>query len=194
LALADIVHDIGQGDYASTAMGAALPAAFYARGPLGAAGKRAVKIANDYAKPIAGVAGVAATMTPEDAEAGKLRVPAGVRQILSGTPKENADHIAFLLRNGRGTEVTNALAGTADPITLLRHYLSGGTGAEMPMGRAARIGRAKEGGYHTEKPYYHAGDPTTAFDNSMGELYATTDKSFAKTYRADKNYGDLGLF
>ena len=190
LALADIVHDIGQGDYASTAMGAALPAAFYARGPLGAAGKRAVKIANDYAKPIAGVAGVAATMTPEDAEAAKLRVPAGVRQILSGTP-ENADHIAFLLRNGRGTEVTNALANTADPITLLRHYLSGGTGAEMPMGRAARMGRAKEGGYHTEKPYYHAGDPKTAFDNSRGELYATTDKSFAKAYRADKNYGDV---
>ena len=72
LTLADMAHDIGQGDYASTAMGAALPAAFYARGPLGAAGRRAVEIAKDYAKPIAGAAGVAATMTPEDAEAAKL--------------------------------------------------------------------------------------------------------------------------
>ena len=72
LTLADMAHDIGQGDYASTAMGAALPAAFYARGPLGAAGRRAVEIAKDYAKPIAGAAGVAATMTPEGAEAAKL--------------------------------------------------------------------------------------------------------------------------
>jgi hypothetical protein len=72
LTLADMARDVGQGDYASAAMGAALPAAFYARGPLGAAGRRAVEIAKDYAKPIAGAAGVAATMTPEDAEAAKL--------------------------------------------------------------------------------------------------------------------------
>jgi hypothetical protein len=74
LTLADMAHDIGQGDYASTAMGAALPAAFYARGPLGAAGRRAVEIAKDYAKPAAaGAAGIAANVvTPEDAEAAKL--------------------------------------------------------------------------------------------------------------------------
>ena len=74
LTLADMARDIGQGDYASTAMGAALPAAFYARGPLGAAGRRAVEIAKDYAKPAAATAaGVAANvLTPEDAEAAKL--------------------------------------------------------------------------------------------------------------------------
>jgi hypothetical protein len=74
LTLADMARDIGQGDYASTAMGAALPAAFYARGPLGAAGRRAVEIAKDYAKPVAaGAAGIAANVvTPEDAEAAKL--------------------------------------------------------------------------------------------------------------------------
>ena len=72
LTLADMARDVGQGDYGSAAMGAALPAAFYARGPLGAAGRRAVEIAKDYAKPIAGAAGVTATMTPEDAEAAKL--------------------------------------------------------------------------------------------------------------------------
>lgn len=113
------------------------------------------------------------------------------RAIPRVNPTEAADHIAFLLRNGRGNEVTNDLAGAADPNTLLQHYLSGGTGAEMPMAKAARIGRAKEMGYHTEKPYYHAGDPKTAFDNSRGELYVTTDKPFAEAYRADKDYGDI---
>ena len=113
------------------------------------------------------------------------------RAIPRVNPTEAADRVAFLLRNGRGNEVTNELAGAADPNTLLQHYLSGGTGAEMPMGQAARIGRAKEMGYHTEKPYYHAGDPKTAFDNSRGELYVTTDKPFAEAYRADKDYGDI---
>jgi hypothetical protein len=116
-----------------------------------------------------------------------LRAPA----ISRVNPTEAADQVAFLLRNGRGNEVTNALAGAADPNTLLQHYLSGGTGAEMPMTQAARIGRAKEMGYHTEKPYYHAGDPKTAFDNSRGELYVTTDKPFAEAYQADKDYGSL---
>jgi hypothetical protein len=52
-------------------MGAALPAAFYARGPLGAAGRRAVEIAKDYAKPAAATAaGVAGTtLAPDEAEA-----------------------------------------------------------------------------------------------------------------------------
>jgi spore germination cell wall hydrolase CwlJ-like protein len=71
LTLADMAHDIGQGDYANAAMNAALPAAFYARGPLGAAGRRAVEIAKDYAKPAAAAAaGVAgATVAPDEAEA-----------------------------------------------------------------------------------------------------------------------------
>lgn len=74
LTLADMAHDIGQGDYTSTAMGAALPAALYARGPLGAAGRRAVEIAREYAKPAAAAAtGVAgATVAPDEAEAAKL--------------------------------------------------------------------------------------------------------------------------
>jgi len=74
LTLADMAHDVSQGDYVSAAANAVLPAAFYARGPMGAAGRRAVEIAKDYAKPAAATAaGVAANvLTPEDAEAAKL--------------------------------------------------------------------------------------------------------------------------
>jgi hypothetical protein len=88
LTLADMARDVGQGDYASTAMGAALPAAFYARGPLGAAGRRAVEIAREYAKPAAATAaGVAANVvTPEDAEAAKLpKLPGTFKHPISGT-------------------------------------------------------------------------------------------------------------
>ena len=74
LTLADMAHDIGQGDYGTAAASAALPAALYARGPLGAAGRRAVEIAKEYAKPAAATAaGVAgATLAPDEAEAAKL--------------------------------------------------------------------------------------------------------------------------
>jgi hypothetical protein len=88
LTLADMARDVGQGDYASTAMGAALPAAFYARGPLGAAGRRAVEIAREYAKPAAATAaGITANVvTPEDAEAAKLpKLPGTFKHPLSGT-------------------------------------------------------------------------------------------------------------
>ena len=99
LTLADMARDIGQGDYASTAMGAALPAAFYARGPLGAAGRRAVEIAKDYAKPIAGAAGVTATMTPEDAEAAKL---SKALQVVRGSDLIKKDpKIADVVLSGR---------------------------------------------------------------------------------------------
>jgi hypothetical protein len=80
-------------------MGAALPAAFYARGPLGAAGRRAVEIARDYAKPIAGAAGVAATMTPEDAEAAKL---SKALQVVRGSDLIKKDpKIADVVLSGR---------------------------------------------------------------------------------------------
>jgi hypothetical protein len=78
LGVTDIAHDIGQGNYGEAAAGAALPVAMTAAqrfaGPLGAAGRRAVEIAKDYAKPAAATAaGVAANVvTPEDAEAAKL--------------------------------------------------------------------------------------------------------------------------
>ena len=78
LGATDIAHDIGQGDYAGAAEGAALPVAMTAAqrfaGPLGAAGRRAVEIAKDYAKPAAATAvGVAgATVAPDEAEAKSL--------------------------------------------------------------------------------------------------------------------------
>ena len=99
LTLADMAHDIGQGDYANAAMNAALPAAFYARGPLGAAGRRAVEIAKEYAKPAAAaVTGVAgATVAPDEAEAGfvpKFITKGGstTLQFPSGTPANTRLH------------------------------------------------------------------------------------------------------
>ena len=78
LGATDIAHDIGQGNYAGAAEGALVPAAMTAAqrfaGPLGAAGRRAVEIAKDYAKPAAAIAaGVAGlTAAPDEAEAAKL--------------------------------------------------------------------------------------------------------------------------
>lgn len=83
LMASDIAGSAGRGDYAEAALGAALPAAFYARKPIMAAGRavydagrRAVDVAGDVlgrvpAPIAAGVAGAAA-MTPEEAQAGKL--------------------------------------------------------------------------------------------------------------------------
>ena len=69
----DIAHDIGEGNYAGAAEGAALPVAMTAAqkfaGPIGRGMSYAGEKIAEHARPIAGAAGVAATMTPEDAEA-----------------------------------------------------------------------------------------------------------------------------
>ena len=82
LAATDIAHDIGQGNYGEAAAGAALPVAMTAAqrfaGPMGRAGARALEIARDYAKPIAGAAGTAAMLSPDEAEAAKLPKIGGI--------------------------------------------------------------------------------------------------------------------
>jgi hypothetical protein len=69
----DIAHDIGEGNYAGAAEGAALPVAMTAAqkfaGPIGRGMSYAGEKIAEHARPIAGAAGVAATMTPDDAEA-----------------------------------------------------------------------------------------------------------------------------
>ena len=71
LMASDIAGSAGRGDYAEAALGAALPAAFYARKPIG----KALGVARDalgrVPAPVAAGAAGAAVMSPEDAEAGK---------------------------------------------------------------------------------------------------------------------------
>ena len=73
LGATDIAHDIGQGDYMGAAEGTALPVAMTAAqryaGPIGRGLSYVGEKIAEHARPIAGAAGVAATMTPEDAEA-----------------------------------------------------------------------------------------------------------------------------
>ena len=73
LGATDIAHDIGQGDYTGAAEGAALPVAMTAAqkfaGPIGRGLSYAGEKIAEHARPIAGVAGTAAALSPDDAEA-----------------------------------------------------------------------------------------------------------------------------
>jgi len=101
------------------------------------------------------------------------------------TPKEAADHVAFLLREGRHEEVDNKLMRLADPDALHKHYVSGNTGQSFAMDEKSRMERAKDMGYNVDKTYYHAGDENRSFSNGKGEIYATVDKDLAKSYQED---------
>jgi hypothetical protein len=83
LQVSDVSDAVSKGDYLGAALGTALPAAFYARKPIMAAGRavydagrRAVDVAGDVLgrvpAPIAAAGAGAAAMTPEEAQAGKL--------------------------------------------------------------------------------------------------------------------------
>jgi hypothetical protein len=89
LMASDIAGSAGRGDYAEAALGALLPAAFYARKPIG----KALGVARDalgrVPAPVAAGATGAAVMSPEEAEAIKLRLPKGMKQIIAGTPEND---------------------------------------------------------------------------------------------------------
>lgn len=162
LTLADMARDIGQGDYASTAMGAGLPAAFYARGPLGAAGRRAVEIAREYAKPAAATAaGVAANVvTPDEAEAAKLpKIPIPARQARPLSMEEIRS--SFLPDAGRNfapgpererlIDAYSKLASPFSPDPELR-----------TMGQATAKTNTPKGGFETGSGSFFKVKPTTA--------------------------------
>jgi spore germination cell wall hydrolase CwlJ-like protein len=76
LGATDIAHDIGQGDYAGAAEGAALPIAMTAAqrfaGPIGRGVSYAGEKIAEHARPIAGAVGASAALSPDEAEAGLL--------------------------------------------------------------------------------------------------------------------------
>ncbi len=97
LMAADVAGSASRGNYGEAAMGAALPAAYYARKPIMAAGRavydagaRAVDTARDVLSrvpaPVAAGAAGAAVMTPEEAEAGKADI---VRRGLEAVTRTN---------------------------------------------------------------------------------------------------------
>jgi hypothetical protein len=105
LQVSDVSDAVSKGDYLGAALGTALPAAYYARKPIMAAGRaaydagrRAVDVAGDVLgrvpAPIAAAGAGAAAMTPEEAEAaGKSKM---VRQVLdimraNAPPPSNKD-------------------------------------------------------------------------------------------------------
>jgi hypothetical protein len=73
LMASDIAGSAGRGDYAEAALGAALPAAFYARKPIGKALGAARDALGRVPAPVAAGATGAAVMSPEEAEAAKAK-------------------------------------------------------------------------------------------------------------------------
>jgi hypothetical protein len=77
LGATDIAHDIGQGDYAGAAEGAALPVAMTAAqrfaGPIGRGVSYAGEKIAEHARPIAGAVGASAALSPDEAEAGNVQ-------------------------------------------------------------------------------------------------------------------------
>lgn len=67
-----------------------------------------------------------------------------------------AQEIMRLLREGRADEVTNDLYSAADPLELTERYVRGESGIDMPMDEASRMARAREMGFDTDTPMYHA--------------------------------------
>lgn len=96
LAISDFSDALRNEDYLSAGLSAALPAAYYARKPIMAAGRavydagaRAVDTARDVLgrvpAPVAAGAAGAAVMTPEEAEASRSRMVQQVLDIVRGT-------------------------------------------------------------------------------------------------------------
>ena len=82
LMLADMVDSARKGNYGEAALGAALPAAFYARKPLMEAGRRAAQ----YAPQAGAVAATGAVMSPQEAEAGKIQSALNLIRAYHGSP------------------------------------------------------------------------------------------------------------
>lgn len=112
-----------------------------------------------------------------------------------GTPAQDAaDHIAFLLREGRAKEVTDDLMDQADPKRLYEHYESGNTGMQMPMDEASRMERAKALGFDVKAYRGQTGDPGASLNTIRTEgktagtgAWATSDPDIAATYSGTEN-------
>jgi len=88
-----------------------------------------------------------------------------------------AHDVARLLREGKAADVTDDLIARADAAELHDLYVSGATGADMPMDEASRMARANEAGFDT--PSYHAtGGDFAEVDNDRligGQFWSTDD-------------------
>jgi len=111
-----------------------------------------------------------ATALDYGAMAAPMRAPAGaLRSGAAGSaaPEGLADEISRMLREGRGSEVTDEMMGRLTPndqMRLAQLYEEGATGLPMPMDEASRMARAREMGFDTGEINFHgARAPFDAF-------------------------------
>lgn len=119
-----------------------------------------------------------ALAAPMPAPAGAVR--AGAMRSAGEGP---ADEIARMLREGRASEITDDMMAALSPednARLFRLYEEGATGQPMPMDEASRMARAREMGFDTDTPMYHAtGEDFTAFDDAfLGQVTSQNATDF----------------
>jgi hypothetical protein len=114
-----------------------------------------------------------------------------------------AQNVADLLRQGRASEVTDAMMAQVDPQEMWGLYESGATGMEMPMDQASRMVRAQDMGFDTGTPLYHGtGADFQAFDPAMigarepgwygSGYYSTAAPDLASEYVASARFDTGG--
>lgn len=138
----------------------------------------------------AGMAQLGAAAMP--APRGALR--SGALRSADETP---AQAVARLLREGRGSEVTDDLMAQADPQEMFRLYTSGATGADMPMDEASRMARAREMGLRNEFHGTTTGSEMTYADafrgsgSRQGIGFVTSDNPYVASSYADPSFGSV---
>lgn len=97
---------------------------------------------------------------------GALR--SGAMRVADDAAETPAQMVARMLRDGQAADVTDDLMARADPSELHSLYVSGATGADMPMDTASRMARAQGMGFDTETTLYH-GTPNADFQSFRNE-------------------------
>jgi len=118
LQVADVAHSLQEGDYVGAAANTLLPAAMLARKPIADAGRRAVEIAREYvpqySPQLATAAGAAALLSPDEAEAAKLKIRQTPSQRVRGAELIIRDpeiaSVALAKRDLGGSDKTGMLA------------------------------------------------------------------------------------
>lgn len=151
LGATDIAHDIGQGDYAGAAEGAALPVAMTAAqkfaGPIGRGLSYTGEKIAEHARPIAGVTGTAAALAPEDAEAAKFEP---IRRLLAMGMKPSEIEMALQIAKEHIPTNHPTVMWHGTPSGDLRGGSSGlhlGTHEAARQALNARIGMPAEGNW-----------------------------------------------
>jgi hypothetical protein len=92
--------------------------------------------------------------------------------------QQTAQDMLDLLKQGRGSEVTEQMAAAADPQYLAKHY-------DLPMDAASRMARAKEMGFDADTPLHHGSNmDINSFDRTTRGTWVSDNPDMADSYVA----------